>query len=300
MTQPREIVPGRTYMITRRCAQREFLLRPDEKTTQTFLYCLANASRNTGVEVLFSTVMSNHHHTIVYDPHGRVSEFCHDLHSLTARAMNCLRGREENFWSRKSANILRLADRPAVIAKMAYAATNPVRAHLVEHGEHWPGLNTADVFFRGRTLRVDRPEHFFGEDSDLPETLSLTLGWPPHLGAVEDAREALRVLIDKIEGQMQQERVSRRICVLGRNAVRRQDFHARPSSEPPRRSLSPTIAAGDPATRVAAVLGYRAFLDAYRRARALWLAGLPALFPPGTYWLRRVPGVVVASLTTSQ
>ncbi len=41
-------------MVTRRCAQRQFLLRPDEVTNQTFLFCLAYAAQKTGVRVLYS------------------------------------------------------------------------------------------------------------------------------------------------------------------------------------------------------------------------------------------------------
>ena len=32
MSLPREVLPGRTYMITRRCSERRFLLRPDYET----------------------------------------------------------------------------------------------------------------------------------------------------------------------------------------------------------------------------------------------------------------------------
>ncbi|MEZ5819093.1 MAG: hypothetical protein R3D44_18640 [Hyphomicrobiaceae bacterium] len=51
-------------MVTRRCTQRTFLLRPDDATTQTFLYCLAHAAEQTGVQVLYSMVMSNHHPSV--------------------------------------------------------------------------------------------------------------------------------------------------------------------------------------------------------------------------------------------
>ena len=37
MTLPREVIPGRFYMVTRRCTQRLFLLRPDEETNNAFL-----------------------------------------------------------------------------------------------------------------------------------------------------------------------------------------------------------------------------------------------------------------------
>lgn len=44
MSVPREVLPARFYMITRRCTQRQFLLRPDRETNNNFLYCLAEAA----------------------------------------------------------------------------------------------------------------------------------------------------------------------------------------------------------------------------------------------------------------
>src|SRR6266496_2947312 len=45
MSRPRQILPGRFYQVTRRCTQRQFLLRPDEITNQAFSYCLGEASQ---------------------------------------------------------------------------------------------------------------------------------------------------------------------------------------------------------------------------------------------------------------
>ena len=61
MSLPREVSPGRFYMITRRCTQRQFLLRPDEETNNAFLYCLADAAQRCNITVLLTCAMSNHH-----------------------------------------------------------------------------------------------------------------------------------------------------------------------------------------------------------------------------------------------
>ena len=280
-------------MITRRCTGRMHLLRPDAATTQTFLYCLAHAAEQTGVTLMFSVAMSNHHHTIIYDPDDSLSEFMRYLHGLVARAMNCLRGREELFWEKVQANDTHLVDLNDVLTRIAYAATNPVKAQLVERAEHWPGVNTIDAFLRGTSLTVQRPKHFFRDDGDMPEQLTLTLGWPEHLCPVQDARVAVRGLIDAIEARARQDRVSQGRRVLGADAARKVDFNSRPSTREPRRRLRPTIAAGDSAARIAAILSYRAFREAYRAARERLIKGLSALFPPGTYWLRRNAGVAV-------
>lgn len=41
---PRQVLPGQFYLITRRCSQRQFLLRPDTATNNAFLYCLIDAA----------------------------------------------------------------------------------------------------------------------------------------------------------------------------------------------------------------------------------------------------------------
>jgi hypothetical protein len=41
---PRQVLPGQFYMITRRCTQRQFLLRPDRETNNAFTYCLIEAA----------------------------------------------------------------------------------------------------------------------------------------------------------------------------------------------------------------------------------------------------------------
>ncbi|MCI0432809.1 MAG: hypothetical protein L0271_04055, partial [Gemmatimonadetes bacterium] len=75
MTLPREIVPGRFYMVTRRCTQRQFLLRPNPETNNAFIYCLAVAAQRCDINVLLPCAMSNHAHTVVYDRHGTLPAF---------------------------------------------------------------------------------------------------------------------------------------------------------------------------------------------------------------------------------
>ena len=72
---PRQVLPAQFYMITRRCTQRQFLLRPDEPTNAAFTYCLIEAALRCQIEVLLPCAMSNHHHTVIYDRHGRCPEF---------------------------------------------------------------------------------------------------------------------------------------------------------------------------------------------------------------------------------
>jgi hypothetical protein len=50
VTLPRQVLPGSFYKITRRCTQRQFLLRPDDVTNNVFAYCLGEGVIRTGVD----------------------------------------------------------------------------------------------------------------------------------------------------------------------------------------------------------------------------------------------------------
>ena len=45
MSLPRAVFKGRTYLLSRRCSERRFFLRPGKKTNKAFLYCLAEAAK---------------------------------------------------------------------------------------------------------------------------------------------------------------------------------------------------------------------------------------------------------------
>ena len=147
MTLPRRVVPGQFLMITRRCTQRQFLLTPDDTTNDAFLYCLALAAQRYGVDVILPCVMSNHHHTEVFDRLGRSPEFTEYLHKLLARCQNRYLGRSENFWSSQQPSVVVLGDREDVIRKLVYIANNPIKANLVDRIHQWPGVESASATY---------------------------------------------------------------------------------------------------------------------------------------------------------
>src|SRR5262249_31968061 len=112
---------------------------------------------------------------IVFDRHGRCSEFAEHFHKMMARSQNALRGRWENFWSSGEPGIVRLVDRQDVIAKLVYAAINPVKDRLVDRVHHWPGVHGYRTLLSGRPLRAHRPRHFFRNRSPMPEVVTLEL-----------------------------------------------------------------------------------------------------------------------------
>ena len=79
--------------------QRQFLLRPDEKTNQAFLYCLGEAAQRFGIEIVGWLAMSNHYHAVVHDPLGRLPDFACHFHQMLAKCLNVRWSRWENLWS---------------------------------------------------------------------------------------------------------------------------------------------------------------------------------------------------------
>ena len=295
MTLPREVVPGRFYLVTRRCTQRQFLLRPDDPTNNAFIYCLAEASQRFGIDVLLAVAMSNHYHAVVYDRHGVLPRFTEHFHKMLARTLNALRGRWENFWSSEQVCVVRLVDRQDILDKLVYTATNPVNDHLVERAHQWPGVTGLPALLAQRTLRAHRPVHFFRAAGSMPRSVTLPLVIPPELGDVTDVLAELRALVGAREAHAAAERRRTGATVVGCRAVRRQSWRATPSGHEARRTLRPQVAALNRWSRVEALRRNRAFVAGYRAARAQWASGLSVIFPAGTYWLHRFANVPIAT-----
>ena len=290
---PRQVLPRQFYLITRRCTQREFLLRPDAPTNNAFLYCLIAAASRCEIEVLLPCAMSNHYHAVIYDRVGRYPEFLEHFHKLVARSQNALRGRWENFWSSEQTCVVKLVGRDAVIDKLVYVATNPVLDDLVDRVHHWPGVNGLIALLNGRRLRATRPLHFFRCDGSMPAELEMPVTIPPELGPVADVLAELRKRVRAVEDErfVERQRTGRR--VLGRRAVLAQAWRDRPTTREPRRNLRPQVASRSRWARIEALLRNRAFAVEYADARERWRAGIPAVFPRGTYWLQRFASVSV-------
>lgn len=291
---PRQVLPGQFYMITRRCTQRQFLLRPDAETNNAFTYCLIEAAQRCQVEVVLPCAMSNHHHTIVYDRWGRYPEFVEHFHKMFARSQNALRGRWENFWSSEQVCVVKLVDREAVIDKLVYAATNPVLDHLVERAHHWPGVNGLTALLTGRPLRARRPWHFFRSNGPMPQFVEMHLVIPPELGPEAEILQELQDRVRSVETEHMAMRQRTGQRVSGRRAVLSQSWNDRPKSIEPRRDLRPRVAGRNKWARIEALMRNHAFVAEYTLAREAWRSGVTVTFPSGTYWLRRFAQVSVA------
>jgi putative transposase len=291
----RPIVPGRVYLMTRRCSERRFFLRPDHKTNQAFLYCLAEAAERFGVQIIGFLAMSNHYHAVVVDPLGRLPDFACHFHQMLAKVLNVRWSRWENFWSTEPPTYTWLVDPSDIFDKLLYCLLNPLSDDLVDSVGNWPGASSW-ALLGGRELVVRRPRIYFRACGVMPEAVTLKLVVPPRVGLTL-AGWCARVH-DAVQGrerELREHRLANRIDILGRKAVRAASAFDSPKTSAPRRTRRPLVASKDMWRRILALDEIVRFRRAYVEARARFAEGVrDVLFPTGTFALLRL-GVLTAS-----
>jgi REP element-mobilizing transposase RayT len=298
MTAPRQILPGSTYLLSRRCIQRQFLLRPCRDTTQLYGYLLAVAAERFRVDVHAVCVMSNHVHLVVTDPEARLPAFTQYLDSLVARSMNARLGRSEDFWGPPRSGAVALQTPADVLGKIAYLLANPVAAGLVRRGRLWPGLWSAPAQIGGDAIEFKRPGWFFRNQGKtaLPAVARLRLVPPPGLGSVEDFRRDVLSALQALERQAAADLATAHREFLGVRGVLAQVLSGTPPRSEPRRGLNPRIACRDPERRTQALQQLVAFLRDYRHAFQRWRErAASVVFPHGTYLMRVLHGAACAA-----
>ena len=295
------ILPGATYLITRRCVGRQFLLRPEPKLNAALGYWLALCAQRTGVHLHAACVMSNHIHIVLTDPNGTMPEFKNRFFAGLARYVNVLRGRCDSVFSADRACDVRLLDDHDVIDRIAYTLANPVKAALVRRSKHWPGFTTAGWKF-GETRHFEKPCLFFdANNSALPDTVELPLQ-APKLRSARSARSASSVALNIAHRLQQRERLATAehaaagIRILGPKHVLKQSWTATPRSIEPKFGLRPIVSVTSKWVRIAALQTLKTWKAAYALAREAFIAGRRDVpFPAGTYALVKVAGVLVES-----
>jgi putative transposase len=288
MSQPRSILPGATYLLTRRVLRRHFLLRPDAAITGLIVYALAVSARRFGIHVHALCAMSTHLHLVVTDEKGILPSFLQFFHRIVALGTKVLRHWEGPVWDHEPTSVVRLTTRQAIVEKIAYTLANPVAAGLVRHASEWPGAKVLVDELGVGTLRAARPNVYLDpNNSGWPEEATLELSLPPAFGTEEadGFRHAVATELAREEASAELSAEG----VLGAERAGSVSPHERATSFEPLRALNPTFAVGrgsKDAWRIAAA-AVRTFRAAYRVALEHWRKGVrDVLFPEGTWWMR--------------
>jgi REP element-mobilizing transposase RayT len=297
MTAPRQVLPGKTWLVTRRCSERRRFLTPSATVNEIFLFVLGVAARRFGVEVHAFCVMSNHYHLLVTDRRALLPAFVQYLNAFVARAVNASLGRWEGFWAARVAfSGVSNSTRTDVVRKAAYILANPVAAGLVKHGREWPGLWTGPEQLGTAVLSARRPAKFFRAKGPTPKSIELALTPPPGFASAQEFQEAVAREVHRLEERARRAFAAKGRRFLGRTQVLAQDPLTAPAGTEPRRNLNPRIAALDAVERIDAIARLKRFVREYRVALAKLRAGIrDVVFPAGTYRLRVELGVVCAA-----
>lgn len=291
MSQPRSIVPGATYLLTRRVLLRHLLLRPDAAMTRLIIYALAVSALRYRIQVHAICAMSTHMHIVATDSQGRLPAFLQFFHRLVALGTKVLRAWEGPVWDHEQTSVVRLLTREAVIQEIAYTIANPVAAGLVRHAHEWPGAKVLVTELGRGVLRAKRPDVYFdATNPEWPDEAVLPIALPPDINEVEAEHFRRAVAAELAREEAAARARVRPESILGPQRAACESPCARATSFEPLRKRNPTFAVGrgNAIARNIAAVGVRSFRAAYRVALEQWRAGVrDVVFPAGT-WLMKV------------
>jgi putative transposase len=286
-------IPGATYLVTRTTVMSLFLLTPSETVNQIMEYCIALAARGRGILLHAVSVESNHFHMVVTDTEGRLSDFMQELNRSVARCLldhyraRFPKRRLDSVWSHAQSFCATLLISPdAMLDKIVYTLTNPVKDGLVHEYRKWPGFNTRPSDWRGGTRTARRPNVYF---KNTPETIEYSVSAPGRMcETVEQAIGTVELHIRNAQEHFATQRAAQGRSVVGVRGVLAQDPFDAPSTPRPVGNLNPALAGGgDSGALSVAKAALQAFRRAYREAWKAFKAGAAAIFPGGTLLMRR-------------
>jgi len=271
-------------------------MRPDPETNNAFVYCLAVASQKYDMKVIFTSAMSNHHHTGVIDEKGNLPGFLAYFHRLFAKHQNSLRGRWEAFWASEQTSAVELVDAEDVLEKMVYALTNPVKDHLVETVGEWPGVNSLSALLTNTPLSATRPSRFFRPDGEMPPSAVLSFHLPQAVRVLvsNDLARALKQRVTETELRSRAALKASGRRFMGQRGVCRQNWSDSPYSNRSPNNGNPRVACANAWRRGETLQRNRVWLAEYREARENLRNRVEVPFPHGTFWLHRFAGVACA------
>lgn len=289
-------------MVTRRVAQRVFLLTPSTVSRQVVEYCFARALQlHPGIELHNLEVLSNHFHAVLTDRDDSLPSFMAWVDREIAKALNELFDRDEALWSSDHYSRVELEDSAAVFDKCSYVFVNVVKAGLVRDFRQWPGVRSEPLDWLRAPKTVHRPSFYFGQKDERWATAELRFTIPPQFRD-RDPEQVVRDFNREIEDRQRTYREQARRdgkAFLGADRVLKQSPFDRPKTPTTKGNLNPTFAAGTPEGHKRAREKRKAFLSAYRQALADLRKGIRALFPAGAYLWPRLCALPCAPLQTA-
>lgn len=286
--------PNTCYLVTERCHQARFLLRPDPVINAAMLEWLSRAQRvYPGILVFGVVAMSNHLHVALEDTQGELAAWASYFFGNLARAINAIRGRTGPVFSRRY-SAEPILDSSALLDRLVYVVTNPVAAGLCERSRGWPGVllwakhETPDFHEvswvdREACRRAGYRARRRGEktpDSDRFRVSGVLVIHPLPAGGAD--WQAVASAVEAREHEIALERRQAGLSPMSRRQVLAQNWHAAPRR--PKRSPRPACHTTEPSLYRSFIESFRQFVGWFREASFQWRRGKrDVTFPPWSY-----------------
>ena len=286
MSKPRRILPGYVEVCSR-TFERRLALLPTSRVKNLLLYVYGHAAEKHSIKLHALCVMGNHVHLLMHDEHCKLPLFMAYANGLIARALNCYLGRDDKFWSADPYGALRPQEPEDLMRRYVYILTNPSAANLVRYNHDYPGIWSGPHWI-GRTISAERPDFFFSEDGDMPESVTVTFEVPEVFNemGVDAFKAEVKRRIATVERDHRRTRKQAGVSVMGRRRLLSANWNDTPKSDEQWFSLDPAIASHDRTIRKSAIRELRRFRDEYRAAWHAWREGdIDVEFPHGSWWM---------------
>ncbi len=282
-------------MVGSKCVDDQFHLAPTPEARMLIMLFLAKMQELHDVEIIGFVFMGNHFHLIVRLRGTRLAEVMQNFKAGLAKAMNKVLGRRGTFWMERYDDDA-LLDDAAIATKLHYLHANPLRAHLVERIEDFPGVSSWQAYAKNLDSLT---ETYFdeaawrqagsheAERADFTRTATVKIGRPPswHGLSVRERRAATNACVATMrreERTMAAERERARTTVPSPSSIVTRDPRSRPQR--PKRAPKRKWASGTPEQVAAFREAYREMLVVYRAASLRFReTGVLGPFPEGTY-----------------
>lgn len=310
MSNPRNLYPDTTLLVTVQCVHRSFRLVPTKTVKRVLAFCFAKASTDFrdkwDMEFYEFEFLSTHYHFLVGNGRGRISDFLKHFNSLVARELNAVRGTSGAFFA-DSPGIQTILGDVRIFEHCVYTLENAVAAGIVHKTRHWKGFNSLRMEY-GKEHVVKKPmcglwskklahkqrtgsqrsgRADFAGRSKMPPTAILKLDRPPIMLELSDAelRSKIRDKLVQREKEIAVERAGR--PVLGMKAAERIHWTTVPKKGEELFGRQPTFSTETHAQRRQMKRLRRQFLREYREALVRWKRGdRSVVFPSGTVLMR--------------
>ncbi len=285
---------GEFHMVTNRCEEGRFLMKPTKEVLDIITYWFARAmdKYGNGLEVYAYCFLCNHFHMLCRDNDGSLVKFMGYFQGNVARAVNRHLGRTPaHFWQDHYDDQIIEGER-TFWKKYLYIVCNAVKAGLVDRVFRWTGFCSFSAALSGESIvsvGVNRTRFHIAnrgnkkrEAREFEERFEFSLAIPPGMEAFTQEERAWEIgRMVRIEERQYAEHRKRKPA-LGMARVLTIPFLHRPKS--PRRSPQRRFACDSRQRELERKDEYRLFVGLYREVYAGFISSSLRGFPFHGEW----------------